>query len=340
MMKKYTFAVVGALGNVGTEMRGILETSELPIGNLVLMDVSQNAGKKVNWRDADYSVIEAKPEAFDGVDIAIMSAGAEASLELSPEAVKRGCVVIDNSTAFRMAPEHPLVIPEVNADALENHQGIIANPNCSTIQMLVALKPIHDKYTVKRVIVSTYQAVSGSGQAAVEELHCQTHAFANGEEMLASVYPHQIAFNVLPHIDVFLENGYSKEEMKMILETAKILDPEIKMTSTTVRVPVATSHSESLNIETEKAFEVEDIKTLLAASPGIVLEDDPENNVYPLAINAAGKDAVFVGRIRRDFSTDNALNMWCVSDNLRKGAALNSVQIAEELVKRDLVRVP
>ena len=339
MMKKYTFAVVGALGNVGTEMRGILETSELPIGNLVLMDVSQNAGKKVNWRDADYSVIEAKPEAFDGVDIAIMSAGAEASLELSPEAVKRGCVVIDNSTAFRMAPEHPLVIPEVNADALENHQGIIANPNCSTIQMLVALKPIHDKYTVKRVIVSTYQAVSGSGQAAVEELHCQTHAFANGEEMLASVYPHQIAFNVLPHIDVFLENGYSKEEMKMILETAKILDPEIKMTSTTVRVPVATSHSESLNIETEKAFEV-DIKTLLAASPGIVLEDDPENNVYPLAINAAGKDAVFVGRIRRDFSADNALNMWCVSDNLRKGAALNTVQIAEELVKRDLVRVP
>ena len=340
MMKKYTFAVVGALGNVGTEMRGILETSELPIGNLVLMDVSQNAGKKVNWRDADYSVIEAKPEAFDGVDIAIMSAGAEASLELSLEAVKRGCVVIDNSTAFRMAPEHPLVIPEVNADALENHQGIIANPNCSTIQMLVALKPIHDKYTVKRVIVSTYQAVSGSGQAAVEELHCQTHAFANGEEMLASVYPHQIAFNVLPHIDVFLENGYSKEEMKMILETAKILDPEIKMTSTTVRVPVATSHSESLNIETEKAFEVEDIKTLLAASPGIVLEDDPENNVYPLAINAAGKDAVFVGRIRRDFSADNALNMWCVSDNLRKGAALNTVQIAEELVKRDLVRVP
>ncbi len=340
MMKKYTFAVVGALGNVGTEMCGILETSELPIGNLVLMDVSQNSGKKVNWRDADYSVIEAKPEAFDGVDIAIMSAGAEASLELSPEAVKRGCVVIDNSTAFRMAPEHPLVIPEVNADALENHQGIIANPNCSTIQMLVALKPIHDKYTVKRVIVSTYQAVSGSGQAAVEELHCQTHAFANGEEMLASVYPHQIAFNVLPHIDVFLENGYSKEEMKMILETAKILDPEIKMTSTTVRVPVATSHSESLNIETEKAFEVDDIKTLLAASPGIVLEDDPENNVYPLAINAAGKDAVFVGRIRRDFSADNALNMWCVSDNLRKGAALNTVQIAEELVKRDLVRVP
>ena len=339
-MKKFTIAVVGALGNVGTEIRGILEKSELPVGNLVLMDIAQNTGKIVRWRETDCAVIEAKPEAFEGVDIAIMSAGAEASLELSPEALKFGCVVIDNSTAFRMFPDHPLVIPEVNIDSLENHQGIIANPNCSTIQMLVALKPIHDNYRIKRVIVSTYQAVSGSGQAAVDELQKQTHAFANGEEMLAEVYPHQIAFNILPHIDLFLENGYSKEEMKMILETAKILDPQIKITVTTVRVPVTTGHSESLNIETEKSFEIEEIKTLLAASPGIELEDDPENNVYPLALNAAGKDAVFVGRIRRDFSTDNALNMWCVSDNLRKGAALNTVQIAEELVKRDLVRVP
>ena len=339
-MKKYTIAVVGALGNVGTEIRDILEKSELTVGNLVLMDIAQNTGKIVRWRETDCAVIEAKPEAFEGVDIAIMSAGAEASLELSPEAVKFGCVVIDNSTAFRMVPDHPLVIPEVNIDSLENHQGIIANPNCSTIQMLVALKPIHENYRIKRVIVSTYQAVSGSGQAAVDELQKQTHAFANGEEMLAEVYPHQIAFNILPHIDLFLENGYSKEEMKMILETAKILDPQIKITVTTVRVPVTTGHSESLNIETEKSFEIEEIKTLLAASPGIELEDDPENNVYPLALNAAGKDAVFVGRIRRDFSTDNALNMWCVSDNLRKGAALNTVQIAEELVKRDLVRVP
>ncbi|MDC0224069.1 aspartate-semialdehyde dehydrogenase [Deltaproteobacteria bacterium] len=339
-MKKYTIAVVGALGNVGTEIRDILEKSELTVGNLVLMDIAQNTGKIVRWRETDCAVIEAKPEAFEGVDIAIMSAGAEASLELSPEAVKFGCVVIDNSTAFRMVPDHPLVIPEVNIDSLENHQGIIANPNCSTIQMLVALKPIHDNYRIKRVIVSTYQAVSGSGQAAVDELQKQTHAFANGEEMLAEVYPHQIAFNILPHIDLFLENGYSKEEMKMILETAKILDQQIKITVTTVRVPVTTGHSESLNIETEKSFEIEEIKTLLAASPGIELEDDPENNVYPLALNAAGKDAVFVGRIRRDFSTDNALNMWCVSDNLRKGAALNTVQIAEELVKRDLVRVP
>ena len=339
-MKKYTIAVVGALGNVGTEIRDILEKSELTVGNLVLMDIAQNTGKIVRWRETDCAVIEAKPEAFEGVDIAIMSAGAEASLELSPEAVKFGCVVIDNSTAFRMVPDHPLVIPEVNIDSLENHQGIIANPNCSTIQMLVALKPIHDNYRIKRVIVSTYQAVSGSGQAAVDELQKQTNAFSNGEEMLAEVYPHQIAFNILPHIDLFLESGYSKEEMKMILETAKILDPQIKITATTVRVPVTTGHSESLNIETEKSFEIEKIKTLLAASPGIELEDDPENNVYPLVLNAAGKDAVFVGRIRRDFSTDNALNMWCVSDNLRKGAALNTVQIAQELVKRDLVRVP
>ena len=339
-MKNYTIAVVGALGNVGMEMRNILEKSALPIGNLVLMDIAQNAGIKVRWRDTDYAVIEATPAAFSGVDIAIMSAGAEASLELSPEAVKIGCVVIDNSTAFRMVAEHPLVIPEVNADSLENHQGIIANPNCSTIQMLVALKPIHDNYRIKRVVVSTYQAVSVSGQAAVDELQKQAHAFANGEDMLAEVYPHQIAFNILPHIDFFLENGYSKEEMKMIMETAKILDPKIKITATTVRVPVTTSHSESLNVETEKSFEIEEIKTLLAASPGIELEDDPENNVYPLALNATGKDAVFVGRIRRDFSTDNALNMWCVSDNLRKGAALNTVQIAQELVKRDLVRVP
>ncbi len=339
-MKKYTIAVVGALGNVGTEMRDILEKSELPVGNLILMDVAQNVGKKVRWRDANYFIIEAKPEAFEGVDIAIMSAGTEASLQLSPKAVKFGCVVIDNSTAFRTFPEHPLVIPEVNADSLKNHRGIIANPNCSTIQMLVALKPIHDKYKIKRVIVSTYQAVSGSGQDAVDELQKQAQAFATGGEMLAEIYPHQIAFNIMPHIDNFLENGYSKEEMKMIQETAKILDPNIKITATTVRVPVITSHSESLNIETERSFDIEEIKTLIAGSPGIKLEDDPENNVYPLALNASGRDPVFVGRIRRDFSMDNALNMWCVSDNLRKGAALNTIQIAEELIKRDLVRVP
>jgi len=338
-MKNYTFAIVGALGNVGTEMRNILETSDLPIGNLVLMDVAQNAGETVKWRDNEYTVVESKPEAFEGVDLAIMSAGGEASLQLSPEAVKRGCVVVDNSTAFRMHPDHPLVIPEVNAEALENHNGIIASPNCSTIQMLVALKPIHEKYNIKRVVVSTYQAVSGSGQAAVDELHQQTKAFANGEEMVANVYPHQIAFNALPHIDVFMENGYTKEEMKMIEETAKILDPNIKMTTTTVRMPVVNGHSESLNIETEKPFEIEEIRKLMDNADGIVLEDEPSKNIYPLAINATGKDPVYVGRIRRDYSADNALNMWCVSDNLRKGAALNTVQIAQELVKLDLVKV-
>ena len=339
MLKKYVFAVVGALGNVGTELRSILETSDLPIKMLVLMDVSEKAGKKVRWRDEEYTVVESKPEAFSGVDIAIMSAGTEASLELSPEAVKRGCIVIDNSTAFRMAPEHPLVIPEVNAEQLVNHQGIIANPNCSTIQMLVAIKPIHDKYRVKRVIVSTYQAVSGTGHAGVDELQKQTLSYAKGEKIENTVYPHQIAFNILPHIDSFQENGYSGEEMKMIRETAKILDSNIKITSTTVRVPVSTAHSESLNIETEKPFEVDQIKNLMAESPGIVLEDEPEKNIYPLALNAAGKDAVYVGRIRRDFSAENALNMWCVSDNLRKGAALNTVQIARELINRDLVKI-
>ncbi len=338
-MKNYTLAIVGALGNVGSEMRNILETSDVPIENLVLMDVADNAGKKVRWRNEEYAIVESKPEAFDGVNLAIMSAGGEASLQLSPEAVKRGCVVVDNSTAFRMHPDHPLVIPEVNADALKNHNGIIASPNCSTIQMLVALKPIHEKYKIKRVIASTYQAVSGSGQAAVDELHQQTKAFVKDEEMVAEVYPHQIAFNALPHIDVFMDNGYTKEEMKMIEETAKILDPNIKMTTTTVRMPVVNGHSESLNIETEKPFEIDDIKTLMNNADGIVLEDDPENNIYPLAINATGKDPVFVGRIRRDYSMDNALNMWCVSDNLRKGAALNTVQIAQELVKRDLVKV-
>jgi len=338
-MNRYTFAVVGALGNVGTEMRNILEASDLPISKLVLMDILENAGKTIEWKGDMLTVVAAEPAAFSGVDIALFSAGAEASKILAPEAVKHGCIVVDNSTAFRMDPDCPLVIPEVNSEALEDHSGIIANPNCSTIQMLVVLKPIHEHYTIKRVVVSTYQAVSGSGQAAVEELEGQVRSFADGTDGSVAVYPHQIAFNALPHIDVFLDNGYTKEEMKMIAETHKILDPNIQVTATTVRIPVVNGHSESINIETEKPFEVEDIKQLMAASKGIVLEDDPQNNVYPLAINASGKDPVYVGRIRRDFSTDSALNMWCVSDNLRKGAALNTIQIADELIKRDLVKL-
>ena len=339
-MKKFNFAVVGALGNVGEEVLKILEDSDIPIENLKLMDIGDNIGKKIFWRQKEYKVIESKPDEFFGIELAIMSAGAEASKELSPKAIEQGCVIIDNSTAFRMSDKHPLVIPEVNADELLKHNGIIANPNCSTIQMLVVLSPIHKKYKIERVIVSTYQAVSGSGIAGINELKRQINDFSVGGKSLPSVYPHQIAFNVIPHIDSFLENGYTKEEMKMILETAKILDPEIKLTATTVRVPVLTSHSESINIQTKKKFQIDDIKKLLVNSPGIEMEDNPKKNVYPTSLNSSGKNSVFIGRIRQDFSAKNAMNMWCVSDNLRKGAALNAVQIAQELIRRNLVRVP
>ncbi len=339
-MSSYTIAVVGALGNVGTEMRSTLERSDLPIEKLVLMDVPENAGQTVEWKGQRITVVAAEPGAFEGVDIALFSAGEAAAQALAPEAVRRGCVCVDNSTAFRGSDEDPLVVPEVNPEALENHRGIIANPNCSTIQMLVVLKPIHDAYKIKRVVASTYQAVSGSGQAAVDELHEQTRAFAEGRDMKAEVYPHQIAFNALPHIDVFEPNGYTKEEMKMINETHKILDPNIGVTTTTVRMPVVNGHSESLNIETEKPFDIDEVRDLLAKAPGIEIEDDPANNVYPLAINASGKDPVYVGRLRRDESIENCMNMWCVSDNLLKGAALNTVQIAGELIARKLVKVP
>jgi aspartate-semialdehyde dehydrogenase len=304
------------------------------------MDVPENTGKIVSWKGQDITVVTAEAGAFEGVDIALFSAGEAASLELAPEAVKRGCVCVDNSTAFRKSDVDPLVIPEVNPEALESHRGIIANPNCSTIQMLVALKPIHDVFKIKRVVVSTYQAVSGSGQAAVDELHQQTRAFAEGGEMPVTVYPHQIAFNALPHIDVFESNGYTKEEMKMINETHKILDPAIGVTTTTVRMPVVNGHSESLNIETEKPFDIDEVRAIFEKAPGVVVEDDPANNVYPMALTATGKDPVYVGRIRRDESQDNTMNLWCVSDNLLKGAALNTVQIAGELIARNLVKVP
>lgn len=333
-MKKFVFAVVGALGNVGEEVLNILEGIDLPIKDLILMDIGQNIGKKIIWRNKEYTVVDSKPDSFSGVDIAIMSAGSEASKELSPRAVELGCIVIDNSTAYRMSPEHPLVIPEVNAHELLNHNGIIANPNCSTIQMLVVLCPIHKKYNITRVIVSTYQAVSGSGFVGTDELKRQIKNVSAGEKTFSSVFPHQIVLNIIPHIDSFLENGYSKEEMKMILETGKILDPKIKITATTVRVPVITGHSESINIQTKKNFKMNEIITLLANSPGIEIEDNPEKNVYPTPLSSSGKNSVFVGRIRRDFSETNAINIWCVSDNLRKGAALNTVQIAEHLVKK------
>ncbi len=341
MSNKINVAVVGATGAVGETMLAIMAERDFPAANVVALASERSAGKRVTYGTKQLVVGDLEKFDFSDTQVALFSPGASVSAIYAPKAADAGCVVVDNTSQFRYDDDIPLVIPEVNADAIGDYKNrnIIANPNCSTIQMLVVLKPIHDKYCIKRVIVNTYQAVSGSGQAAVEELRNQIRAFTNGEEILTSVYPHQIAFNVLPQIDVFLESGYSKEEMKMILETAKILDPKIKMTATTVRVPVMTGHSESLNIETEKPFEVEEIKTLMEESPGIVLQDDPGKNVYPLAINVAGKDAVFVGRIRRDFSAENTLNMWCASDNLRKGTALNTIQIVQEIIKRNLVRI-
>ncbi|MDY0094345.1 MAG: aspartate-semialdehyde dehydrogenase [Candidatus Vecturithrix sp.] len=339
-MSMYNVAVVGALGAVGREMTSILTERNFPIRTIKLLDIEANEGQERSFNGMPVKVQTARPGAFNDVDIALFSAGAEASLSLAPIAVKEGAVVIDNSSAWRMDPQIPLVIPEVNPGALKHHKGLIANPNCSTIQMLVALKPIHDNYTIKRIVVSTYQAVSGSGQQAINELHEQVKKYLDGEKISSKVYPHQIAFNALPHIDVFLENGYTKEEMKMIHETHKILDPAIKVCPTTVRIPVIRSHSEAINIETEKPFEVSEVTELLQNAPGIRVIDDVRSNAYPLALHATGKDEVFVGRIRRDASIEHGLNLWVVSDNLRKGAALNAVQIAETLVQRQLVHIP
>lgn len=335
----YVIAIVGALGNVGSTMREILADSDIEVDNLVLMDIAENAGKSVEWCGKEYTIVSSEPAAFEGVDIALMSAGGSASKVLTPEAVKRGCIVIDNSTAFRMDPSTPLVVPEVNPEALDRHKGIISNPNCSTIQMVHVLKPLHDTYGVKRVVASTYQAVSGSGKEALDDMFAQFEAFMKGEDMVANVYAHQVAFNALPHIDVFMENGYTKEEMKMIDETKKILDPSVSVTTTTVRIPVVNGHSESLNIETEKPFDLNEVTELLAAFPGIEVVDEPKMDRYPLAIHADGKDPTYVGRLRRDHTIENGLNMWCVSDNLRKGAALNTIQIAQALIERDLVRI-
>jgi len=340
MTKKYNFAIVGALGKVGTEMRKILEASSLPLNSITLMDLPSLAGERVTFRGEELIVVAAEEESFRGVDIALFSAGGAASKELAPLANRQGCVVIDNSSAFRMDPQVPLVVPEVNPQDVAWHRGIIANPNCSTIQMVVVLKPLHDAYTIKRVVVSTYQAVSGTGKAAVEELEQQILAHAKEEPLSWEVYPHQIAFNALPHIDTFQENLYTKEEMKMVHETHKILDEGIKVTATTVRIPVVVSHSESVNIETEKPFALKEVRQLLARAPGVVVEDEPFRNIYPLALKAAGRDEVFVGRIRRDDTVPNGMNLWIVSDNLRKGAALNTVQIVELIIKEELVRVP
>ncbi|MBF0558612.1 MAG: aspartate-semialdehyde dehydrogenase [Nitrospirae bacterium] len=331
---KYVVAVVGATGAVGNEMMSVLEERKFPVEKIRLFASERSAGKTLEFKGEDIVVEALNENSFKGIDIALFSAGAERSKIWAPIAASSGCVVVDNSSQWRMDPAIPLVVPEVNAHDLKWHKGIIANPNCSTIQMVVALKPIHDAAKILRVVVTTFQAVSGTGKKAMDELLQQTTDMLNFREVRCDVYPHQIAFNVLPHIDKFLENGYTKEEMKMVNETQKIMgDKSIRLTATTVRVPVFRGHSEALNIETEKKMTAREVRELLSAAPGITIFDAPEKNVYPLPVEISGKDDVFVGRIREDESIENGINMWIVSDNLRKGAALNAVQIAEELVK-------
>jgi len=338
-MKEVNVAVVGATGAVGNEMVKVLEERRFPVNELRLLASKRSVGKKISFNGNEVKVEELTEDSFKGVQISLFSAGASVSKKFAPIAAKSGCVVIDNSSAFRMEADIPLVVPEVNPHAIAQYKnrGIIANPNCSTIQMVVALKPIHDVSKIKRVVVATYQAVSGTGKKAIEELSSQIQAIFNFKDIVCNVYPHQIAFNCLPHIDVFLENGYTKEEMKMYYETKKIMeDEDIEVTATCVRVPVFYGHSEAINIELEKKLTADEVRKILSNAPGIKVVDNPDNNEYPLAIYAAGRDEVFVGRIREDVSKENCIEMWVVSDNIRKGAALNAVQIAEVLLERYL----
>lgn len=338
-MKTWNVVVVGATGAVGNEMIKILEERNFPIGELKLLASERSAGTFLKYKGNSVPVEVLKEDSFQGIHIGLFSAGGSVSDRFAPIAAKSSCVVIDNTSTFRMAPEIPLVVPEVNPESIKmyKNRGIIANPNCSTIQMVVALKPIHDRARIKRIVVSTYQAVSGTGKRAIQELTDQSRDILDGRTPRVDVYPHQIAFNCLPHIDVFLDNGYTKEEMKMVKETKKILsDESIGVTATTVRVPVFYGHSESVNIETEKKISAAEVKQLLSQAPGVTVVDDPDLCRYPLAVMAVGSDSTFVGRIREDESIANGINMWIVADNLRKGAALNAVQIAEILIKDHL----
>ena len=331
---KYVVAVAGATGAVGREMIEILQERNFPVSELVVLASENSAGERLEFNGKKWTVKRLTEDSFKGVDIALFSAGGERSLEFAPAAVRSGAVVIDNSSAFRMDPKVPLVVPEVNPHAIAKHTGIIANPNCSTIGMLVVLKPLHDAAKIKRIVVTTFQSVSGTGKNAIDELAQQTVALLNFKDVETKVYPHQIAFNCLPHIDSFLDNGYTKEEMKMVNETKKIMeDDSIRVIATTVRVPVFRCHSESVNIETEKKLLANEARAILSAAPGVIVYDDPKKNLYPLALDVAGKDETYVGRIREDESITNGLNLWIVSDNIRKGAALNAVQIAELLIK-------
>ena len=337
--KKYNVAVVGATGAVGHEMMAILEEREFPVGKLIPLASGRSEGRKVEFKGDSITVKKLDKDSFKNVDIALFSAGGSVSEEFGPIAASAGAVVIDNSSAFRMDKDIPLVVPEVNPEkiAMFKNKGIIANPNCSTIQMVVCLKPIHDVAKIKRIVVSTYQATSGAGRQAMEELFNQTLAICQQKEIVIEKFPAQIAFNCIPQIDVFLENGYTKEEMKMVKETKKIMgDDSIRVTATTVRIPVFFGHSESVNIETEKKITVKEVTKILKSAPGVKVVDDPSKKKYPMPLDAAGKDDTFVGRIREDESIENGINLWIVSDNIRKGAALNAVQIAEILIDKYL----
>ncbi|NLW33983.1 MAG: aspartate-semialdehyde dehydrogenase [Syntrophorhabdus aromaticivorans] len=338
-MKGYNVAVVGATGAVGNEMVATLAQRKFPVKKLTLLASARSIGKTLTYMGEEVPIDELKEDSFKDIDIGLFSPGGAVSQKFAPIAVANGCVVIDNTSAFRMDPDIPLVVPEVNEHAIKlyKNKGIIANPNCSTIQMVVVLKPLHDAARIKRVVVSTYQAVSGTGKKAIYELEQQVLSIYNNKPIEKKVYPWQIAFNCLPHIDSFLEDGYTKEEMKMVDETKKIMeDDTIRVTATTVRVPVFYGHSESVNVEFEKDLSPDQARKMLKKAPGVKVVDDPAKNKYPLAIDAAGKDDTFVGRIRRDESIPHGLNMWIVADNIRKGAALNAVQIAEVLAARYL----
>ena len=333
-------AVAGATGAVGREMLRILEERAFPAQEVVALASERSEGKTLSYRGGEIKVRRLAHDAFEGVDLALFSAGASRSIEFAPSAVEAGAVVVDNSSAFRMDAGVPLVVPEGNPDALRAPKGIIATPNCSTIQMVVALKPLHDAARIRRVVVSTYQAVSGAGQAAIDELERQVEARAQGRESKPAKFPHAIAFNCLPQIDVFLEEGDTKEERKMVNETRKIMGlPDLPVSATCVRVSVVNAHSESVNVEFERPITPEKARELLSRAPGVQVVDDPARSVYPMPILSAGKDPVYVGRIRRDPSAPHALNLWVVSDNLRKGAALNAVQIGEVLLAKGLLRV-
>ncbi|WP_147802307.1 aspartate-semialdehyde dehydrogenase [Alkalicoccus halolimnae] len=347
MTKNYNVAVLGATGAVGEQMLNTLDRLDFPIASLKLLSSKRSAGKKITFKGEELTVEEAKPESFEGIDLALFSAGGSVSKALASEAVKRGAIVVDNTSAFRMDKDVPLIVPEVNEHALKEHNGIIANPNCSTIQMVAALAPVRERFGLNKLIVSTYQAVSGAGSEAIDEMYDQSRQILDGQEIDPQVLPvsgdkkhYQIAFNAVPQIDVFTDNGFTFEEMKMINETKKIMEDEnMSVAATCVRLPVETGHSESVYIEVEKeGLDADKLRRILADAPGITLQDDPSQQLYPLASDSKGKDDIFVGRIRQDLDEKNGFHMWIVADNLLKGAALNSVQIAFSLVKLGLLK--